>query len=315
VTASGIAAAVARQFAADAPGWPSARWHSPDLMLAARSVADIQAGRYLAVLGELHATINSADTLLFLGSHPDPGAARRWIDADMPARIVPLYPANAGLVNSRTSPPEWYHSPRYTYLGVGTDAPYQPPAAALLPAGTLRVHAEPGRLVVRSAVSDFAADLAVVLDDYLGLAACSKFGLLEPRPYQPRILIDTLVVARETWRVPFTRIAGHGDALDRVYAAGRALAAEHGLPRLVFAGVAGEVKPVYVDFADPLSVDVLFSKIRRGRERVPGGEVVFTEMLPGPDQLWLRDDAGNRYTAEFRLVCVDAARYPGPAAA
>jgi hypothetical protein len=310
VSAAQIRAEVARQFPADAPGWPSARWHSPDIMLAAGSVDDIRVGRYLAVLGELHATINSADSLLFLGSHPDQRAARRWIDSDMPWRIVPLYPASAGNVNSRTSPPEWYHSPAYTYLGIGTDPPYQPPSARLLPVGGLTVHTDGDRLLVRSAADRFEADLAAVLDDYLGLAACTRFGLLEPRAYQPRIVIDNLVVVRETWRVPFDQIARPGSGLEQVYAAGRSLAEEHGLPRLAFAGISGEVKPVYVDFGDPLATDVLFAKIRRGRERVPGGEVVFTEMLPGPDQLWLRDAAGNRYTAEFRFVCVDGARYP-----
>ncbi len=101
-------------------------------------------------------------------------------------------------------------------------------------------------------------------------------------------------------------------ALAQVFQAARGLMAEHGLPRLAFAKVSGEVKPVYVDFSDPRSADVLFAKIRRCAAREPEGEVVFTEMLPGPDQLWLRDAAGNRYTAEFRFVCVDNACYrPG----
>jgi hypothetical protein len=29
--------------------------------------------------------------------------------------------------------------------------------------------------------------------------------------------------------------------------------------------------------------------------------VTLEEMLPGPDQLWLQDDEGQRYTSELRL--------------
>jgi hypothetical protein len=310
LSSAAIREEVARQFAAPSPGWPTARWHSPDLMLAAASVDDIVAGRYLAVLGELHPTVNCMDSVSFMSTHPDQCAARRWIDSDTPRRVVPLYPMSAGQINSRTGPPEWYHSPSYVYLGVGTDPPYQPASAKLLPVGSLAVHVEGDRLLVRSRTDRFEADLAVVLDDYLGMASCTRFGLLEPRSYQQRILIDNMVVARETWRVPFEEIPACVGSLEQVFSICRRLGERVGFPRIAFARISGEVKPLYVDFDNPLAVDVFFSKVRRGRERVPDGEVVFTEMVPGPDELWLKDATGSRYTAEFRFACVDSARYP-----
>jgi hypothetical protein len=33
--------------------------------------------------------------------------------------------------------------------------------------------------------------------------------------------------------------------------------------------------------------------------------VRFSEMLPGPEHLWLTDAQGNRYTSELRLTAVD----------
>jgi Lantibiotic dehydratase, N terminus len=309
VSAAEIGAEVALRFAARSPGWPAARWHSPDLMLAATSIDDIRAGRYVAVLGELHPTINSMDSVEYMSTHPDQSAARRWIDSDMPCRIVPLYPLSSGYVNSRTGPPEWYHAASYSYLGVGTEPPYQPTSAKLVPVGTLTVHAAGGGLVVRSSTDGFEADLAAVLDDYLGIAACNRFGLLEPRAYQPRISIDKMVVARETWRVPFDQIPSYQGELEHIFAIGRRLREDHGLPRITYARISGELKPVFLDFHNPLAADVFFSKLRRGRDREPAGEVVFTEMFPGPDELWLKDALGRRYTAEFRFVCLDRARY------
>ena len=39
--------------------------------------------------------------------------------------------------------------------------------------------------------------------------------------------------------------------------------------------------------------------------------VRFTEMVPWPDECWLCDADGNRYTSELRLTAVDLARRAG----
>lgn len=299
-------------FAVAEPGWPTARWHGPDLMFAAASVDDLAEGRFLGVLGELHPTINCVDQLCFASTHPDQPALRRWIDSDMPERIVPLYPMTGGTVNSRTAAPEAYHSPHYTYLGVATEPSYAPRRATVVAAGGLRVHEEDDRLVVRSALGDFHADLAEVLDDYLAFAAYNRFGLFEPAAHYPRVQIDRLVVSRERWQLPIAAFPDLPNArLDRVVGHLRGLASEHGLPTVAFWVVGGEAKPIYVDFADPSLVDALWAKLRRGRQRQPEGSVTVSEMLPGPDELWLRDAQGRRYTAEFRVTCVDSRRYGG----
>jgi hypothetical protein len=76
------------------------------------------------------------------------------------------------------------------------------------------------------------------------------------------------------------------------------------MPRRVFALAAGEPKPVYVDFDSRAPVTVLARFVRAGAE----GAVRFTEMLPGPDQTWLVDAGGRRYTSELRLTAVDLTR-------
>lgn len=310
--AADLRARVMAAFPAARPGWPSARWHAPDLMYAAASVEELQAGRFLAVMGELHPTFNCVDQLCFFSTHPDRAAVRRWIDADMPERIVPLHPIAGGLVNSRTAPPEAYHAPHYCYLGVATEASYAPHRAKVVAAGGLRVHDEDGRLVVRSVVDAFHADLAEVLDDYLAFAAYNRFGLFEPAPHRPRVQIDRLVVSREHWRLALAWFPDlTGASRDRVVAQTRQIAVRRGLPEVAFWAIAGEAKPIYVDLADPALVDALWAKLRRGRQRQPDGWATVSEMLPGPDQLWLRDSSGHRYTAEFQMTCVDSRRYGG----
>jgi hypothetical protein len=34
-------------------------------------------------------------------------------------------------------------------------------------------------------------------------------------------------------------------------------------------------------------------------------DVMFTELLPGPQDCWLADSEGRRYTSELRMVAVD----------
>ena len=49
-------------------------------------------------------------------------------------------------------------------------------------------------------------------------------------------------------------------------------------------------------------------QLRRAAAGLPGQPARFTEMLPGPDDCWLADHDGQRYTSELRLIAVDLER-------
>ncbi|MFD5504005.1 lantibiotic dehydratase [Streptomyces sp. NPDC127061] len=304
-TAAEIRDAVYEMFPADGPAWTEARWHSPDLMIDAAGADDIRAGRFRVVLGELHSCVNTVNALLFLDTAPNAPAIRGWIDREIAGAITPLYPFSTGHVNSRTAPPGAHLSPLCRYIGIGSEPSYHPRSAELIPITSLRVVPAGDGFRVVSVDGSFEEDLVQVLGDYLSSAAVQSFGFLERRDHQPRITIDDVVVCRETWRVPFTELPGPDAKEEPVHAFFQALRERLGVPQNVFVRVAGEVKPVYVDLANPLLADMLWSKIRRGRERVPDGDLAFSEMLPGPDGMWFRDDAGQRYPVEFRIVCTD----------
>jgi hypothetical protein len=80
-----------------------------------------------------------------------------------------------------------------------------------------------------------------------------------------------------------------------------------GLPRRSFA-VPGELKPIYIDFDSPVLTFILCRHRRRATADFPCQPARFTEMLPGPDDCWLADEDGQRYTSELRLVAVDLER-------
>ncbi|HET9300796.1 MAG TPA: lantibiotic dehydratase [Candidatus Polarisedimenticolaceae bacterium] len=112
----------------------------------------------------------------------------------------------------------------------------------------------------------------------------------------PRFVADRLVLFRERWIFPARSWpAPAGDEVDAVLQAGL-WRRRHGLPRHVFVHTSGEPKPRYVDLDSPAMVALLW----RGLAADKPAELHVTEMLPGPDDLWVRDEKG-RYASEFLI--------------
>jgi hypothetical protein len=124
--------------------------------------------------------------------------------------------------------------------------------------------------------------------------------------HAPRVLIDRLVIHRETWRFRKDELdfAAKKDEASRFLEMRRWMKS-HGLPQKAFVKSAWEVKPFYVDLESPVLVEIFCRAIRRMNSGGEGEELIFSEMLPGPQQLWLGDAKGTRYTSELRLAIVD----------
>jgi hypothetical protein len=71
------------------------------------------------------------------------------------------------------------------------------------------------------------------------------------------------------------------------------------VPERVLVRSSHEIKPIYVDFTSAVSVDML-TRFARDAEAIS-----ISEMLPGPDGLWLQDRNGRSYTSELRMIAVD----------
>ncbi|PPK67099.1 hypothetical protein V5P93_003438 [Actinokineospora auranticolor] len=126
---------------------------------------------------------------------------------------------------------------------------------------------------------------------------------LPDAPHLPRITWGNVVLSRRRWTVAseaVLAVLGQAGELDRLRDM-RFLAAEHGFPGRVFAKSPNERKPVYVDLASP---DLL-----KGLERLAAtaAELVFSEVLPAPEDAWLRD-GDLRFPSEFRCVYLRSGR-------
>lgn len=283
---------VRERFAAPKPGWPHARLHSPDLLIGAASAAAMERGELTAVLGELHVTLNSM-LAMALSPHlpPDPG----W--EELAAEPPALFPVPAKSLATRAM---HLAAPHQIHLEIGSArSPF--PRERVVEIADLVVEESEGSLWARTLDRRRRFPLLAALEGSLSVAAHSRFRILPSRqPHTPRVTIDDLVIARESWNLAAAEIefAAQATPFDRFLGA-RRWAQRLGLPRFLFAKLSSETKPFFVDLHSPVLVEILAHRARAA------DWLSLSEMLPTFDELWLADREGNRYTSELRMVAVD----------
>ncbi|HWS52583.1 MAG TPA: lantibiotic dehydratase [Pyrinomonadaceae bacterium] len=294
---------VRERFDAPGPGWSSACYHSPDVMIAAADAEAVRRGEYQLVLGECHLGSNTLSGSLFVAQHPRPEDLYRSVEYDWPETSVRIVsPKSWPSLTARTTPVLMPRSMRRVL--VTHDSIPSPEMKHLLEVGSLVVREEGGRLVVQSRDGGLTYDILEAFSDTFYGQLVSKFKLRGAAGHTPRVSVGGLVVMRESWvyepeEFPF---AFGTDAAARFLAA-RRWAFERGMPRFVFAKSPVEKKPIYVDFASPIYVDILAKVIRRTAKSGQGDRLIaVSEMLPPHGQLWLSDAEGQRYTSELRII-------------
>ncbi|MFC4854154.1 amino acid adenylation domain-containing protein [Actinophytocola glycyrrhizae] len=301
---------VSAAFAAPRPGWRGAVQHSPDVMIAARDADAIRRGDFQWVLGELHAGVNTMRSALFVSQHPDATELHTAMAADLAGpRVVLAATREEGgtpqrLADALVQPADVRVVSAHDACGPDVDG-------ALLVADLLLSEVD-GRLVAHDRAGGSRMDIVELLNEQLMGQLVQHFRPLPVAPHTPRVTIDRLVVGRENWRLPTADLAFAFAADD----ATRFLRAQQwrrraGVPRFVFVKSPVEFKPFYVDLESLPSVEHFAHAVRALDRAEPAGLMSVGEMLPGPDELWLTDAAGARYTAEFRFVAVDR-RGPAP---
>jgi hypothetical protein len=301
-------------FFAPHAGWKLAQYHSPDVMIAASSVEAIRRGDYRLVLGEIHITNNTIRYSFTLAQHPEPEQLLRAVQTDLPEpHVLPLAPRHWPRVTNRTTIA--VVSAQDFYLEISPDNMANAPRSQALPIASLVLTESPTGLVVQTRDGRLSFDVIEFMSEILSGVSIDMMKIARPRPHQPRITIDRLVVSRESWSflastLPFMQ---YEDESQR-YLEVRRWMLEHKLPRFVFVRVPVEIKPFYVDFSSPVYVEILVKMIRRMlASKHAAKTITVSEMLPAPGQLWLPDSEGNAYSSEFRMVVRDLVDVPVPA--
>ncbi|HEX9732023.1 MAG TPA: lantibiotic dehydratase [Thermoanaerobaculia bacterium] len=302
-------------FHAAGPGWRNARHQSPDILLAANDAESLRRGEFLFVLGELHSMANTFAAAVVVEQHPDPEALQRAIDLDLadPGVHVALPKSWRGGRNPGF-PLQTFGTRSHVRLFPSQDHVLDLSACCQdvswersLPFGSAVIVKRGGAWVVPSMDGTRFFDLLDVLALPLRQVAWDIFKLTPPGRHAPRVVLDRLIVQRETWSfpvagIPFLKLANQQDRFLAV----RRWARDHGLPNFTFFKSPLEHKPVFLDLRSPISIDIFAKIVRRlGRQDRGRPSLTVTEMLPSPEQLWLQDATGQLYTSELRLVAVD----------
>ena len=303
IPAAELGRAVDEAFPASRPGWPVGRVHSPDVHLCAGSADELARGEFTVVLGELHIGMPALDTDFFRVGLDSEDHLARAMRTDVPAgRVHPLVPEDWPRQCARNA--DWMYGEHDFDLGF-TAAPGADPDR-LVPITAITVSEEDGELVARLP-GGRRRPMIDMVSDFLGSHAFDTWKLTGVDGHTPRVMVDDLVLLRRSWRctVADTGLTGVTGERDR-YLAVRAWAARLGLPQRVFVRVSTEIKPCFVDLTSPVYTRILCTLMRSAlRAGGEGAEVTVSEMLPTPDQAWLTDSAGRRYTSELRLHLVD----------
>ncbi|MBV9822998.1 MAG: lantibiotic dehydratase, partial [Actinobacteria bacterium] len=308
-SSAALAPVAAELFQADGPGWSGARLHSPDLQLVADSLDALNRDDFTVVLSEMHVAWATNTSGGLVWGHPDPAALRTALRADLGAgRLRPLLPTSWPRHSNRLA--FALESPDDAQLGFAP-APGADPDR-LVPIGSMTVRAVNGVPVV------FAADgrswpLIEAFDRPLAEVVVEAFKLTGTGDHSPRLTVDRLVVARESWHTtlrgcPLAEGSRVGEVIEEseLFLAARAWRRQLSLPEQVFAKIGSETKPVFVDFSSPLYVGSFGAMLRAARRA--GGEDIplsLSEMLPDTDHAWVPDALGRRYVSELRLQIRD----------
>jgi hypothetical protein len=306
VDAAYLAARVAAEFAAPHPGWPMARVHNPDLLIAATNHADLGQGKCTIVLGDVHAGLPSMFQAAVFSLCPEPEHVRELY------RTLATPPPIINEVSQRLNLGECFHSAAQLLL---PDEPVTHLNAR--PIADFDVcHGDTGlRIVDVTTMQSWAAP--VFFDALLSRSTFHADPFDQPDVcHVPRIMVGEVVVSREKWRVTPTTFgvvqrprADPGEDAQ-VFLAVRRWAGENGVPRYVFAKSSREPKPIFLDLESQPCVELLSHLLKRASAGGSPEPLTISEMLPAPDRCWLRDGAGNRYTSELRLLAIDPVPYP-----
>jgi hypothetical protein len=302
---------VKKAFAAPAPGWQVARYHSPDLMIAASGPEAIKRGDYQLILGELHIASNNLNTSVFIPQHARPETLYQAIESDLPeTRLVLVPPKYWPELTARTS---FDFVPAKDYRLVTAHDSCGVEKSKALPIGSLVVEATDNGLVMRTRDNRVRFDIIEAFAEMLIGLTINFFNMLPPHRHTPRITIDSLIVCRETWRFSPAELhfAFEKDEAARFLGA-RRWRREQDLPRFLFVKSKIERKPFYLDLDSPVYVNIFSKIVRRTKETTDAETLItVTEMIPSHEQAWLPDHEGNHYTSELRLIALDLVHSQG----
>lgn len=266
---------------------------SPDLMFAAPDQEAFKRGDYQIVLGEIHQFIAMwGSQLLF-----DPERERVEQEVEALLATLPPYTHLATILNTRQHKGllhESFPGKLIQFLGQPSERARQVLALSDL---VIRLHNDELELVHRPTGESLTVYNSGEEQLHLWCFAPPRVApiVVNLGSYTPRIEIDGVVYQRACWRLQAGDLLQSTDPVSDydLWLTLRRAWQRYELPRRAFVRFPGEKKPYFLDSDNFFLLEILHQEMQKYET------LSFTEMLPGPQDLWLRDDDGS-YCLEVR---------------
>jgi hypothetical protein len=240
-----------------------------------------------------------------MAQHSNPQELVEAISRDMVSpRVVPVLSRQWPRITNRTSLA--VYSPQDYHLEISPQLSNRP-RSCVVPISHFVVENSEDGLIVRTLDGRLNFDVLEFFGEILSFTTAHALEFIGGGNHIPRLVVDRLVISRESWSFQAVELKfiDEENEYERFLEVRRWMR-KHGLPRFAFAKLPVEIKPIYVDFDSLIYVEMLIKMIRRTLASDRAHEpITVTEMLPRPDELWLRDHEGHRYTSELRIVAHD----------
>jgi hypothetical protein len=268
---------------------------SPDIMIAAPNMDAINDGSYWIVLGEVHPGVHTVSQPVAQPFCPNVSGIKSEVKAILsPGRLIL---ADNQLTYQRSNI-DWLDCQYLSQLVLpGTIGRCS--EERLIPSGRCRIIQVSKKLVLEDRKTGKTEDLVTVIPGDFHRILFDLAGDILGSGLSARLVYRKIILKRKTWCVDTSGIPDVNNPGEEwiAFAALRQWANAMGLPRWVFVKSPSETKPIYVDFDNPLAVD-LFLKIARQT-----GSVSVSEMRPSPNELWLKESRG-RFCSEIRTSTI-----------
>ncbi|MFI6634147.1 hypothetical protein ACIBI7_35155 [Nonomuraea fuscirosea] len=267
---------------------------SADVMVAAASLEAYEEGVTPLILDRLHDSVLL--TPWAAQFHEDGAACLAGRDAEIRRALSGCTVLNVISHRSDGAPPSELPGPVLELGGATAD-----PGRRRIGLDELYVHSDGRRailyakgtkepLLLHNGEHDTALHTALALPRI-------RLPRLGDLPRVPRLTWDNVVISRRRWQVgraSFEALGLADDDRGLLVAAAR-LRQVHDLPAAFYARSGRDREPFYVDTRSPALLEGL-ARLASAADRV-----TMTEVLPGPDECWLRD-GDQRFAAELRCV-------------
>ncbi|MEO2258724.1 lantibiotic dehydratase [Paenibacillus amylolyticus] len=268
---------------------------SPDLMIAAHSMKDLEEDTYQIVLGEIHDDWSTIYDGVFGFYHPENEALKKEMQDFISA--FPMSHQMSSVVSNRRHKHITPELPGWT---IELASKSTKSSRQVIPIGEVNVVKQGERLTLDYRGKEiilYPGDVRTIAHGAFSLPRIISIDLLDTLEHTPlpRIYIGEMVYQRKKWRIntqdyKSTSIPSGYELLKEGY---KFKAAYH-LPTQFFVKWSNTEKPVFVDIRNYWALDWLFRMMKNS------SSIEITEFLPGAEQLFWEGEHGKQ-TCEFRM--------------